>query len=207
MEASQGDPAAMVLGVPIFDDSAPALRVKGRKVSNFWANLETLWGGVRDSLFGFRVYPVRELRAVMEKNRWSRRFDFDPEVAVRALLARGEADQYRDAGALLLGGGGRFAVPLSPRQCAAELDAHAPDVRLRAAAPGAGVAAGAPERKVSHSPPRLRSGGGWGGSTTSRACISAGSRNYGPASRLLGCVRKVCPVSQFGISRLARRGD
>jgi glycosyltransferase involved in cell wall biosynthesis len=83
MEASLADPTAMVLGVPIFDESAPALRVKGRKVSNFWANLETLWGGVRDSLFGFRVYPVADLKEVMEKNRWSRRFDFDPEVAVR----------------------------------------------------------------------------------------------------------------------------
>lgn len=83
MAASVADPAAMVLGVPQFGESAPALRVYGRKVSNFWANLETLWGGVRDSLFGFRVYPVKELRAVMEKNRWSRRFDFDPEVVVR----------------------------------------------------------------------------------------------------------------------------
>lgn len=83
MQVSIAEPAAMVLGVPQFDESAPALRVNGRKVSNFWANLETLWGGVRDSLFGFRVYPVKELRAVMERNRWSRRFDFDPEVAVR----------------------------------------------------------------------------------------------------------------------------
>jgi hypothetical protein len=39
--------------------------------------------GVEDSLFGFRVYPLAELRAVMEKNRWMRRFDFDPEAAVR----------------------------------------------------------------------------------------------------------------------------
>ena len=68
MEASLAEPAAMVLGVPIFDEDAPALRVKGRKVSNFWANLETLWGGVRDSLFGFRVYPVTPLKEVMEKN-------------------------------------------------------------------------------------------------------------------------------------------
>lgn len=83
MNASLADPAAMVLGVPVFDASAPALRVYGRKVSNFWANLETLWGGVRDSLFGFRVYPVRPLREVMEDTPWSRRFDFDPEVAVR----------------------------------------------------------------------------------------------------------------------------
>lgn len=83
MAASIEEPEAMVLGVPIFDESAPALRVNGRKVSNFWANLETLWGGVRDSLFGFRIYPVTPLKEVMEANRWSRRFDFDPEVAVR----------------------------------------------------------------------------------------------------------------------------
>ncbi|MGI9241356.1 MAG: glycosyltransferase family 2 protein [Verrucomicrobiales bacterium] len=83
MDASRENPAAMVLGVPVFDASAPALRVNGRKVSNFWANLETLWGGVRDSLFGFRVYPIAPLRKVMVNSRWSRRFDFDPEVAVR----------------------------------------------------------------------------------------------------------------------------
>jgi hypothetical protein len=43
MRASQDNPAAMVLGVPQFDASAPALRVKGRRISNWWANLETLW--------------------------------------------------------------------------------------------------------------------------------------------------------------------
>jgi hypothetical protein len=39
--------------------------------------------GVGDSLYGFRVYPMRELQNVMLKNRWMRRFDFDPEAAVR----------------------------------------------------------------------------------------------------------------------------
>jgi hypothetical protein len=83
MAASAADPRALILGVPVFDESAPRLRVLGRRVSNFWANLETLWIGVDDSLCGFRVYPIAELRAVMEKNRWMRRFDFDPEAAVR----------------------------------------------------------------------------------------------------------------------------
>ena len=83
MTASQQSPAAMVLGVPVFDASAPALRVKGRKISNWWANLETLWMGIGDSLYGFRVYPVEPLRAVMRGQRWMRRFDFDPEAVVR----------------------------------------------------------------------------------------------------------------------------
>jgi glycosyltransferase involved in cell wall biosynthesis len=83
MQASARAPEAMVLGVPQFDASAPALRVKGRRISNWWANLETLWCGIHDSLFGFRVYPVRALLEVMQAQRWMRRFDFDPEAAVR----------------------------------------------------------------------------------------------------------------------------
>jgi len=74
---------AMVLGVPVFDAGAPRLRVHGRKVSNGWANLETLWMGIGDSLYGFRVYPIGPLRQVMQGQRWMRRFDFDPEAVVR----------------------------------------------------------------------------------------------------------------------------
>jgi glycosyltransferase involved in cell wall biosynthesis len=83
MAASQRNPHDMILGLPVFDSSAPRARVLGRRISNWWANLETLWTGIGDSLCGFRVYPVAELRAVMERSRWMRRFDFDPEAAVR----------------------------------------------------------------------------------------------------------------------------
>jgi glycosyltransferase involved in cell wall biosynthesis len=88
MEASQRDAGAVVLGVPVFDASAPALRVGGRKISNGLANLETVWLGLGDSLYGFRVYPIADLRAVMGGHLWMRRFDFDPEAAVR-LIWRG----------------------------------------------------------------------------------------------------------------------
>jgi len=83
MAASVAQPAAMILGVPVFAADAPRLRVNGRKVSNGWADLETLWSGIGDSLFGFRVYPIEPLRAVMAGQRWMRRFDFDPEAVVR----------------------------------------------------------------------------------------------------------------------------
>jgi hypothetical protein len=83
MQASQAHPESMVLGTPIFDSSAPALRVKGRKISNWWANLETLWAGIDDSLYGFRVYPIGPLVRVMRRQLWMRRFDFDVEAVVR----------------------------------------------------------------------------------------------------------------------------
>ena len=83
MNASAAQPETMVLGVPVFAADAPRLRVNGRKVSNGWANLETLWEGIGDSLFGFRVYPIEPLRRIMRGQRWMRRFDFDPEAVVR----------------------------------------------------------------------------------------------------------------------------
>lgn len=87
MAASARAPGSMVLGVPVFAADAPALRVQGRRIGNAWTNLETLWAGVGDSLFGFRVYPVAPLLAIMERTRWMRRYDFDAEAAVRLCWA------------------------------------------------------------------------------------------------------------------------
>lgn len=83
MRASTQRPEAMILGRPVFDASAPLLRVRGRRVSNGWTNLETLGAGVGDSLYGFRVYPIEPLIAVMRGQHWMRRFDFDTEAVVR----------------------------------------------------------------------------------------------------------------------------
>lgn len=83
MRRSQARPDTMILGRPVFDASAPLLRVRGRRVSNGWTNLETLGAGVADSLYGFRVYPVDSLIAVMVRQPWMRRFDFDTEAVVR----------------------------------------------------------------------------------------------------------------------------
>ncbi|NGM90934.1 glycosyltransferase family 2 protein, partial [Parapusillimonas sp. SGNA-6] len=83
MKASQARPETMVLGRPVFDASAPLLRVRGRKLSNGWTHLETLFAGIGDSLYGFRVYPVAGLIAVMARQPWMRRFDFDTEAVVR----------------------------------------------------------------------------------------------------------------------------
>jgi glycosyltransferase involved in cell wall biosynthesis len=83
MAASRAAPGAMILGAPVFDASAPRIRVRGRRIANWATDVETLWAGIHDTLFGFRVYPIAPLVAVMETSRWMRRFDFDAEAAVR----------------------------------------------------------------------------------------------------------------------------
>jgi len=83
MIASAAAPQAMILGDPVFDASVPPIRLRGRRIANWCTNLETLWAGVHDTLFGFRVYPIAPLIEVMQQSRWMRRFDFDPEAVVR----------------------------------------------------------------------------------------------------------------------------
>ncbi len=78
---------AAVFGCPTFGPEAPALRIQGRKISNSWAALETLGWGLGDSLFGMRIYPLDALLAAFKSTSWARRFDFDPEIAVRLAWA------------------------------------------------------------------------------------------------------------------------
>ena len=78
---------AAVFGCPVFGADAPLLRIRGRKISNGFAAVETLGWGLGDSLFGMRVYPLDKLLAGFASTSWARRFDFDPEMAVRLAWA------------------------------------------------------------------------------------------------------------------------
>ena len=80
---SRAHPEAMVLGVPVFDASAPTERILGHRIANFWSNLVTLRSGIGNSLFGFRVYPVAPLLRTFSETRFMRGFDFESEAAIR----------------------------------------------------------------------------------------------------------------------------
>jgi len=83
LQAAEKNPEAFLCGVPVFGPDAPPERVKGRVLGNSFARLETLDLGARDSLFGFRLYPIGASLAVMTGTCWGRRFDFDTVLAVR----------------------------------------------------------------------------------------------------------------------------
>ncbi|WOO42328.1 glycosyltransferase family 2 protein [Rubellicoccus peritrichatus] len=83
MGLSRSAPEAMILGQPVYGDDAPWVRLAGRQLSVGMVWLETLGGGVGDPLVGFRVYPVKALLEAADNTRFARRYDFDPEMAVR----------------------------------------------------------------------------------------------------------------------------
>jgi len=83
LEESAKHPDMLICGYPEFDETAPKGRVKGRKISNFWASVCTLSTGLKDALCGFRVYPVDISLRITQSLFFDKRMGFDPEILVR----------------------------------------------------------------------------------------------------------------------------
>lgn len=87
IEAARTAPTAMIAGAPIFDDSVPKKRLYGRYATHVMVWLNTLSLDIRDSMCGFRVYPVAATLALLDRVRIGLRMDFDIEIIVRMFWA------------------------------------------------------------------------------------------------------------------------
>jgi len=76
-------PDALVIGCPEFDETVPALRFYARYLTHVWVWINTLSLQIKDSMCGFRVYPVAPVVALAGRQRLGERMDFDTEVLVR----------------------------------------------------------------------------------------------------------------------------
>jgi glycosyltransferase involved in cell wall biosynthesis len=76
-------PQAVVAGCPIWDDSVPKGRLYGRYATHVWVWINTLSLDIRDSMCGFRLYPLASLLPLLDAVRIGRRMDFDSDVIVR----------------------------------------------------------------------------------------------------------------------------
>ena len=83
LAASAEQPAAVVCGVPIYDDSVPKARLYGRYATHVWVWINTLSLDIADSMCGFRVYPLEPVVRLFNEARLGRRMDFDSELLVR----------------------------------------------------------------------------------------------------------------------------
>lgn len=86
--ASQQAPAAVICGIPAYDASVPKARLYGRYVTHVWVWINTLSLHLRDSMCGFRVYPLPPLRQLLAEETIGRRMDFDTEILVRLYWRR-----------------------------------------------------------------------------------------------------------------------
>lgn len=83
LETAAANPAAVVTGVPVYDRSVPRSRLYGRYATHIWVWINTLSGEIRDSMCGFRVYPIEAALRAWGGRRGDSRMEFDSEILVR----------------------------------------------------------------------------------------------------------------------------
>ncbi len=84
IHTSQQFPDEMICGKPVFDESAPSVRVQGRKLTRWIVVLETLSCDIKDGLCGFRVYPLKAIKRVISHYNLGGAMSFDTEILVKS---------------------------------------------------------------------------------------------------------------------------
>ncbi|MBV1915855.1 MAG: glycosyltransferase family 2 protein [Pseudomonadales bacterium] len=83
LETAQKNPGALVAGYPIYDESVPKSRYLARYLTHVWVWINTISFTVRDSMCGYRVYPLNAIVNMLQINPCGDRMSFDTEVIVR----------------------------------------------------------------------------------------------------------------------------
>lgn len=76
-------PEAVICGYPLYDASVPKGRLYARYLTHVWVWINTLSLSIRDSMCGFRVYPLAPTLALLDSVELGKRMDFDTEILVR----------------------------------------------------------------------------------------------------------------------------
>jgi predicted LPLAT superfamily acyltransferase len=82
-EAGRKSPDAMVCGYPVYDESIPLGRKLGRHLTHFWVWVETMSFTIKDSMCGFRLYPLAQTCDLLDRHELPKRMNFDIEIMVR----------------------------------------------------------------------------------------------------------------------------
>jgi glycosyltransferase involved in cell wall biosynthesis len=83
LSESKRYPESLISGQPIYDESVPKHRYYARNITHFWVWVETLSFSIKDTMCGYRVYPISSTVSLIEKQRLGLRMDFDIEVMVK----------------------------------------------------------------------------------------------------------------------------
>jgi glycosyltransferase involved in cell wall biosynthesis len=80
---SKNFPEALISGKPIYDESIPKHRYYARNITHFWVWIETLSFQIKDTMCGYRVYPLASTVQLLQQKKLGKRMDFDIEVMVK----------------------------------------------------------------------------------------------------------------------------
>lgn len=80
---AQAHPQAIICGYPQYDASVPKGRLYARYITHVWTWIHTLSLSIRDSMCGFRLYPLASVIPLISQVKLGQRMDFDTEILVR----------------------------------------------------------------------------------------------------------------------------
>lgn len=95
LRVAKQQPGALVAGYPAYDASVPRHRYYARYLSHLWVWINTLSTTIRDSMCGFRVYPVAASCTLLDAQPMGDRMDFDIEFIVRWVWAGHPLEQLQ----------------------------------------------------------------------------------------------------------------
>lgn len=88
LKLSNQYPGRIISGMPVYDDSVPTNRRLWRYATHILVWIHTLSFEIRDSMCGFRIYPLEKtLNVINSMNNFGQRMDFDIEILVRSFWA------------------------------------------------------------------------------------------------------------------------
>ncbi len=64
-------------------DAMPGPRRRGRKLTDFWVKIHTFSGLLKDSMCGYRLYPLGPTMKLVAAKKIGARMDFDTDILVR----------------------------------------------------------------------------------------------------------------------------
>ncbi|MEO9275992.1 glycosyltransferase family 2 protein [Marinomonas sp. 5E14-1] len=85
IEMAKKEQSSLICGAPIYDASVPKHRYYSRYLTHVWVWINTLSFDIKDSMCGFRVYPLDKICKQLDRNDCGNRMSFDTEVVVRWL--------------------------------------------------------------------------------------------------------------------------
>jgi glycosyltransferase involved in cell wall biosynthesis len=83
LDLARAHPEAIIAGCPVYDESVPALRLYARYLTHVWVWINTLSFAIRDSMCGFRAYPLAPVMRLIARHQVGRRMNFDTDIIVR----------------------------------------------------------------------------------------------------------------------------
>ncbi|MGV0963120.1 MAG: glycosyltransferase family 2 protein [Polynucleobacter sp.] len=88
IKLSERNPEAIISGMPAYDETVPTNRKLWRYATHILVWIHTLSFEIKDSMCGFRIYPLRKtLEVIDSRDRFGQRMDFDIEILVRSQWA------------------------------------------------------------------------------------------------------------------------